>query len=311
MGVTIVEGAEVNDFALSGSRVTAVRSAAGDYAADAFLLAAGAWTNSLAAMVGVDFPMQAGKGYSFFVEPSVVPSHSILLADVHVGCTPLGDQMRIGGTMEFSGLNTRLDERRIDDIAAGAKRLLQALEASAELESSAGPGCGRSRRTGCRSSTALRTFSNLFVATGYAMQGMTLAAPAGKAMAELITTGSKPAAARAVRDRSAARPATKGSARWLRSCAWRSSAPATSARDLLAKAGRSPLLEVVGMAGIDPDSAGLARAAEAGITTSHEGLADLLEKVVGHRPRLRRDLGGSPMPSTPRSSPGAESSAST
>ena len=49
--------------------------------------------------------------------------------------------------------------------------------------------------------------------------------------------------------------------------------------DLMAKAGRSALLEVVGMAGIDPDSPGLARAAEAGITTTHKGLEDLLEQV--------------------------------
>ena len=50
--------------------------------------------------------------------------------------------------------------------------------------------------------------------------------------------------------------------------------------DLLAKAGRSPLLEVVGMAGIDPDSAGLARAAAAGVATSHQGLEDLLDRVA-------------------------------
>jgi acetaldehyde dehydrogenase len=49
--------------------------------------------------------------------------------------------------------------------------------------------------------------------------------------------------------------------------------------DLLAKAGRSPALEVVGMAGIDPDSPGLARAAEAGVATSHAGLEDLLDRV--------------------------------
>jgi acetaldehyde dehydrogenase (acetylating) len=49
--------------------------------------------------------------------------------------------------------------------------------------------------------------------------------------------------------------------------------------DLLAKAGRSAKLEVVGMAGIDPDSPGLARAREAGIATSHVGLEDLLGHV--------------------------------
>ena len=191
MGVTIVEGAEVNDFSLSAGKVSAVRSAAGDYHADAFLLAAGAWTNSLSAMVGVEFPMEAGKGYSFFVEPSVVPTHSILLADVHVGCTPLGEQMRIGGTMEFSGLNSRLDDRRIADIAAGAKACFKPWK-SAELAQ---------RWAGMRPITpdglpvldSAPDLPNLYLATGYAMQGVTLAAPAGEAMAELIATGRKPA----------------------------------------------------------------------------------------------------------------------
>jgi acetaldehyde dehydrogenase len=49
--------------------------------------------------------------------------------------------------------------------------------------------------------------------------------------------------------------------------------------DLMAKVGRSPLLELVGMAGIDPESAGLARAAAAGVETSSEGLEDLLGRV--------------------------------
>ncbi|MFL5870473.1 MAG: acetaldehyde dehydrogenase (acetylating), partial [Solirubrobacterales bacterium] len=49
--------------------------------------------------------------------------------------------------------------------------------------------------------------------------------------------------------------------------------------DLMAKVGRSPLLELAGVAGIDPESAGLARAAAAGIETSSDGLGDLLGRV--------------------------------
>jgi len=49
--------------------------------------------------------------------------------------------------------------------------------------------------------------------------------------------------------------------------------------DLMVKVGRSPSLELVGVAGIDPDSEGLARAAAAGIATSHEGLEELLGRV--------------------------------
>ena len=69
MGVEIVEGAEVIDFDLTGRRVTGLRSAAGGYAADAVVLAAGAWTRPLAGMLGVRLPLEAGKGYTFLVTP--------------------------------------------------------------------------------------------------------------------------------------------------------------------------------------------------------------------------------------------------
>jgi acetaldehyde dehydrogenase len=49
--------------------------------------------------------------------------------------------------------------------------------------------------------------------------------------------------------------------------------------DLMIKIDRSPRLQLVGVAGIDPDSEGLRRAREAGHTVTHEGLARLLELV--------------------------------
>lgn len=49
--------------------------------------------------------------------------------------------------------------------------------------------------------------------------------------------------------------------------------------DLMIKIGRSPDLELVGVAGIDPDSDGLRRARELGYTATDKGLSDLLERV--------------------------------
>lgn len=49
--------------------------------------------------------------------------------------------------------------------------------------------------------------------------------------------------------------------------------------DLMAKVGRSGSLELVGMAGIDPESPGLARAAETGVATSSQGLEHLLDQL--------------------------------
>src|SRR3954454_21644156 len=49
--------------------------------------------------------------------------------------------------------------------------------------------------------------------------------------------------------------------------------------DLMAKVGRSSALELAGVAGIDPESPGLARAANAGVPISSDGLGALLEQV--------------------------------
>jgi D-amino-acid dehydrogenase len=190
-GVEILEGAEVFELVLQGRRLTHVRTAAGDLEARAVVLAAGAWTTLLAKSIGVPLPMEAGKGYSFSVRPSVMPAHAILLADVHVGCTPFGDFMRIGGTMEFSGINNRLDRRRIDAIVAGARESFLPWSSPAIEDEWAGmrpitaDGLPILDRAG--------PYENSYVATGYAMQGVTLAPPAGRAMAELITTGHRPA----------------------------------------------------------------------------------------------------------------------
>jgi acetaldehyde dehydrogenase len=50
--------------------------------------------------------------------------------------------------------------------------------------------------------------------------------------------------------------------------------------DLMIKVDRSPLLELVGVAGIDPESGGLRQARERGHTATHQGLKDLLDQVA-------------------------------
>jgi D-amino-acid dehydrogenase len=191
LGVEILEGAEVLDFAVQGTKVTGLRTAAGDRPASSLVLAAGAWTPRLAARLGVEVPIQAGKGYSFLVQPSVTPRHAILLADAHVGCTPFAEGMRIGGTLEFSGVNLRLDRHRIDHTIAGARAsFLQWREPEVRSEWA---GLRPIAPDGLPVIGLVSPFENVYLATGYAMQGMTLGPPAGEALAEYITTGRRPA----------------------------------------------------------------------------------------------------------------------
>jgi D-amino-acid dehydrogenase len=182
-GVRIEEHTAVDAIIVENGRARGVRTPAGTVEADTVVLAAGAWTTALTRPLGIRLPVIGGKGYSFFVRPHTMPTHSLLLLDPHVGCAPLGELLRIAGTMELSGLTSPIDLRRIETIKRGARPLL-GWDTSSESEPWAGlrplapdglPVIGR-----------LDPLQGLYVATGYSMLGITIGLPAGEALAELI-----------------------------------------------------------------------------------------------------------------------------
>jgi D-amino-acid dehydrogenase len=190
MDVTIEEGAEVHELVARDGRVREVRSAAGTYAPDAVVLAGGAWSPQLTKGLSLSLPVQPGKGYSFELRLDRPLERALLLLEAHVACTPFADRVRIAGTMEFSGINARLDHRRIDNMVREAKTMLELPEAPVLTSVQSGmrpiapdglPIIDRSPR-----------HHNLYVATAYSMLGMTIAAPAAEALAGQILTGVRP-----------------------------------------------------------------------------------------------------------------------
>ena len=154
------------------------------------MLAAGSWTTVLTRKLGTSIPMEPGKGYSFLLKPKVMPKHGILFADIHAGVTPLGDRVRIGGTMEFSGYDLSIDERRITNLFNLAREYLDLEQPEYEE-----PWAGLRPMTvdGLPILDWVRPYRNASVATGYSMLGMTLSQTAGEAMAEMVITGTRPA----------------------------------------------------------------------------------------------------------------------
>ncbi|MEI2714348.1 MAG: FAD-dependent oxidoreductase [Nocardioides sp.] len=183
-GARIVSGVQVSSIKDRGRSVSV---AGEDY--DAVVIASGAWLSKLARPFGVKTPVQAGRGYSFTIPIEQVPTGPVYFPAQRVACTPVGDRLRVAGMMEFRPADAGLDTRRIEAIVDAARPLLR----GAEL------GSRRDEWVGARPCTpdglpliGPTKSSNVFVAGGHGMWGITLGPATGRLLAERMITGTLP-----------------------------------------------------------------------------------------------------------------------
>lgn len=187
-GADLQPHTEVVDIERRDNEIIAVNTKDGRIEADHFLLANGAWSGTLAKRIGYTLPLTAGKGYSITTtNPKVNIQRPLYLGDVKAGITPFNNAVRIGGTMELSGINTKLDKKRVQGIRSSISSYLnESLTGDMEEE-----------WTGMRPMTPdglpvlgrVPHYKNFFVSTGHGMVGMAMAPATGKIMADLIHSG--------------------------------------------------------------------------------------------------------------------------
>jgi D-amino-acid dehydrogenase len=174
-----------------GHRITTPRGA---LRACDVVVAAGAWSPRLAAALGVRWlarTIQPGKGYSITYDPPArVPRRPLVLRERAVCVTAWASGYRLGSTMEFSGYDERLDERRLGALERGATEYLR---------EPVGPRV-RERWYGWRPMSlddvpligAVPGHPGLWLATGHGMMGVGMSAGTGQLLADLLT-GAVPA----------------------------------------------------------------------------------------------------------------------
>ena len=116
-GVKIQSKTEVLGFEKTGNRLTKVRTTRGDIDAKEVVIASGAWSPAIARELGLRLKIQPGKGYSITLErPKVSADLPLMLVEMKVGVTPMGDTIRIAGTLEMAGMDFAINERRVQGI---------------------------------------------------------------------------------------------------------------------------------------------------------------------------------------------------
>lgn len=188
-GIDVRTGETVERLIVSDSRARGVTLASGEeIRADTVLLAAGIWSRDLAAQIDVRVPMQPGKGYHInLTQPEPCVTTTCVLAETYVAVTPIGGGLRLAGTLEFSGINHKLVQRRLDMLRVGAGAYLHGID---DCET-------QSTWCGLRPCTAdglpvvgwAPRVEGLYIATGHAMMGFALGPVTGRLVSEDILHG--------------------------------------------------------------------------------------------------------------------------
>ncbi|HET9984520.1 MAG TPA: FAD-dependent oxidoreductase [Longimicrobiales bacterium] len=188
LGAEVRGGVEVTDVIRRGGRVTGIVTADGTLEADALVLAAGSWSGRIARRLGFPLPIQPGKGYSVTIrDPAAAPARPLYLSEMRVGLSPFDGAIRLGGTMELSGFGPRIVPARVAAIRRAAARYYPgAAEGGDQVE---WMGLRPLTPDGLPAIGRAPGWENVFVATGHAMLGVTLAPVTGLAVAELVTGG--------------------------------------------------------------------------------------------------------------------------
>ncbi|MBO1901587.1 FAD-dependent oxidoreductase [Leucobacter weissii] len=188
MGVEIVEHAPIDEVRISDGRILRVGSRGRSFAGDRFLLSAGAWTGPLSKLFGARIPIRPGKGYCVEVAPFGLRG-ATNLHDAKVATTPFSDRFRLAGTMEFGGLDEKVNQVRVDAILRAPGAYFRDWEPPAASEIRPRAGMRPMSPDGLAVIGRLPRLANGFVSTGHGMLGVTLAPATARVLTELIRTG--------------------------------------------------------------------------------------------------------------------------
>lgn len=100
-----------------------------EHASDVLVHSAGAWSHRLARQMGDIIPLETERGYNTTLPRNAVDAKRMLIfsADGFV-LTPLDGAIRIGGAVEFAGLDNPPNFKRADAMLTKAKRYLPELD---------------------------------------------------------------------------------------------------------------------------------------------------------------------------------------
>jgi D-amino-acid dehydrogenase len=190
-GVVFQTGCEVTGIDDSGkSSCTIILNTGEKIVCKNAVVASGSWSGKLMKKSGYRLPLQDGKGYSMNLNtPEVKPVIPSILHEARVAITPMGNDLRISGTLEISGMDDSVNPHKVNSILKAVPAYYPEMKIDHP-----GPvwyGYRPCTPDGLPYIGRLNENSAVIIATGHAMMGLSLAPVTGRMVNDLLQTGQR------------------------------------------------------------------------------------------------------------------------
>lgn len=186
-GVTFRLHTNVTGFKKNGENISSVLTDQGTISSDNIVLSSGSWLPEIAKMLGIVLLIQPGKGYSYtynHVEKNI--RYPAILVDARCAITPWRNKLRIGGTMEFSGINSKVLINRMQGIYDSVKNFYPGLKIDFPPKDKIWTGLRPVTPDGLPYIGKHKAYNNVIIAGGHAMLGISEGSGTGKIVSDLI-----------------------------------------------------------------------------------------------------------------------------
>jgi D-amino-acid dehydrogenase len=187
-GVLFYPHTEVTGFEKNNGRVSKVIAENNSFDPEEIVIATGSWSRQTAALLDLKLPLMPGRGYSVTLEnsPYKVNFPSVLI-EGRVAITPMnGNKIRFGGTMEITSHKTPPRMNRVQGILDAVKRYYPEFDVPLPAKENIWYGYRPCSADGLPYIGKTSKFTNVTIATGHSMLGLSLGAGTGKLVDEII-----------------------------------------------------------------------------------------------------------------------------
>ncbi|HWL71636.1 MAG TPA: FAD-dependent oxidoreductase [Geminicoccus sp.] len=185
-------GDTVTRIELDRGKMAAVHVGAERIPAERVVICAGPWSAELTRTHGIRLPIAPVKGYSITLmkdDIGFLPRRPIVDDFEHVVATPLGDRLRVAGTVEFDNYDRTVRDGRITNLVNGLRKLYPDLKMPAEINAWCGLRPMAADGLPVIDATGI---GGLYVNTGHGAIGWTLACSSAALITDIVTGQAAP-----------------------------------------------------------------------------------------------------------------------